>query len=109
MLFAKVNGGAQLHVRTTFSYLANGWTDFAETWYVVRDPLGKRFTKVDVRYVRLRTCSCTQRVRLHVCMCASLLRISGTAGRTALKFGVWLGDQWLCLLHRVGNSALTQM
>ena len=25
-------------------------------------------------------------------MCASLLRISGTAGRTALKFGVWLWE-----------------
>ena len=75
-LFANVHGGTQLHVRlrTPFSYLGIGWTDCAEIWYVVRDPLAKCFTKVDVRYV---------------CMCTSLLHISGMAGRTALKFGVW--------------------
>ena len=46
-----------------FSYLGNGWTDCAEICYVVRDPLAKRFTKADVRYVR--TCSCARRVQLH--------------------------------------------
>ena len=40
-------------------------------------------------HLRVRTCA-----RADVRMCASLLRIPGTAGRTALKFGVWLGDQW---------------
>ena len=30
-LFAYVNGVAQLHVRTPFSYLGNGWTDCAES------------------------------------------------------------------------------
>ena len=46
--FAKVNGGAQLHVYTPFSYLRNGRTDCAKIWYVVRDPLAKLFTRVDV-------------------------------------------------------------
>ena len=60
---------------------------------MVRDPLAKRFTKVDVQ----------GRVR----MCASLLHISGTAGRTALKFGMWIRDQWLSVSNRMGDSALT--
>ena len=81
-------------MRTSFSYLGTGWTDYAEIRCVVIDPLAKRFTEVDVRYVRT---------------CASLLRISGTAGRAALKFGVWLGDQRLCVLLRMGDSALTQV
>ena len=38
--------------RTPFPYLGNGWTDCDEIWCVVRDPLAKRFTEVDVRYVR---------------------------------------------------------
>ena len=61
---------------------------------MVRDPLAKRFTKVDVRYVR--TCTHVQLypegTTARVCMCASLLRISGTAGRTVMIFGVWVGD-----------------
>ena len=74
---------------------------------MVRDPLAKRFTKADVGEVR--TCSCTRRAQPHVCMCTCLFFISGTAGQTALKFGVWLGDKWLCILHRMGDSALTQL
>ena len=48
-----VDGGVQLHVLTCaradvahFSYLGNGWTDCAEIWCVVRDPLARRFTEV---------------------------------------------------------------
>ena len=41
-------------------------------------------------------CSCTC-ARVH-----PLFRISRTAGRTALKLGVWLGDYLLCVLLRVG-------
>ena len=65
---------------STFSYIGNGWTDCAEIWLVVRDPLAWRFTKVDGG------------VQVHVRTCASLFRISGTAGRIALKLGVWLED-----------------
>ena len=34
-------------MRTLFYYLGNSWTDCAELWCVVRDPLVLRFTKVD--------------------------------------------------------------
>ena len=54
------------------------WTDCAEIWYVVTDPLGRRFTEL------------YNGVQLHVHTCASFFRISGTAGGIALKFGVWL-------------------
>ena len=30
-----------------FPYLGSGWTDCAEIWYVVRDPLAWRFTEAD--------------------------------------------------------------
>ena len=71
---------ARAHVRTPFSYLGNGWTDCVEIWYVVGDPLAKRFTEVNGG------------VQMHVRTCAPPFRILGTAGRIALKFGVWLGD-----------------
>ena len=79
---AHVMGGLHLHVRTCicapFPYLVNGWTDCAEIWYLVRDPLAMRFTEVDYG------------VQMHMRTCAPLFRISGTTGRIALKFGVWL-------------------
>ena len=56
-------------MRTRFLYLGSDWTDYAEIWYVAMGPLGKRFTKVDVKYVR--TCSCIRRgtaARVHVCI-----------------------------------------
>ena len=91
MRFAKTKGGVQLHARTSFSYLGNGWTDCAEIWYVVRDQLTKRLTEVEGG------------VQVHVRTCSSLFSISVTAGRTALKFGVWLGDHYLSVLHRMGD------
>ena len=78
---------ARAHVRTRFSCLGNGWTDCAENWYAVRDPLesvlqrsrlAKRFTEVDGG--------------VHVHVRPPPFRISGTAGRIALKIGVWRGD-----------------
>ena len=75
-LFAKVHGGAQLHVSTCaplFRISETAGTDCAEIWYVVRGPLAKRFTKNDVRY--------------------------GTCSRAAC----------MCVLHRMGDSALTQV
>ena len=67
-----------------FPYLVNGWTDCAEIWYVVRDPLAGRFTEVD------------DEVQLHVRTCARFLfRICGMAGRIALKFGVWLETHYI--------------
>ena len=51
----------------------------AEIWCVVRDQLAKRFTKVVVGYI----CTCV-RVR------TALFRISGTAERIALYFGMWV-------------------
>ena len=78
-------GGAHLYVRTcaradvpNVLYLLNGWTDCAEIWCMVRDELAMRFTPL------------MGRVHLHVRTCAPLFRISGTAGRIVLKFGVWL-------------------
>ena len=46
--------------------------------YVARDLLARHFTEVD------------DGAQLHVRTCAPLFRISGTAGRIALKSGVWL-------------------
>ena len=63
-----------------FPYLRNGWTDWAQIGYVVRDPLAWRFTKV------------SGEVQVHVMTCAPLFRIFGTAERIALKLGVWLED-----------------
>ena len=65
----------------SFSYLGNDWTDCAEIWYAVRDPLARRFAEVNggVHNAHARAHACTP------------LRIPGTAGRLALKFGVWLG------------------
>ena len=71
-------GGLHLHLYTCaradvslFPYLGNGWTDSAEIWYVAREPLARLFAKVKGE------------AKLHV-----LFRISETAGRIALKFGV---------------------
>ena len=74
--FKEVGDGVQLHVRITFSYLGNGWTDCAEVSCVVRDPL----------VMRLGTGARTQ-------LCAPLFRISGTAERIVLKLGACLGDR----------------
>ena len=86
MHITHVMSGVHLHVRTCasadvppFPYLGNGWTDCAEIWCVVRDPLAMRFTLL------------RGGVHLHVRTCAPLFRISETAGRIALKFGIWLG------------------
>ena len=57
-------------MRTPFPYLRNGWTDCAEIWYVVRDQLTRQ---------------CKPRM-WYICTCLPLFRISGTAGRIALKF-----------------------
>ena len=74
-----------------FPHFGNGWTDWAEIWFVIRDPLAWRFTKVNGGVqVRVRTR-------------AAVFRISGTAGRIALKRGMWLQDHWLCTLHGMGG------
>ena len=66
-----------LHVRTPFLYLENDWTDCAEIWDVLRDQT-RQFTQI------------TDGVHLHVRTCVPLFRISRTAGRIALKFGMLL-------------------
>ena len=38
----EVNGGIQLHVRTSFRYLGNGWTECTEIWYVVWGSIAMR-------------------------------------------------------------------
>ena len=84
MHITQVMGGVHLHMRTCaradvppFLYLGNGWTDCAEIWCVARDPLAKLFAKVNGgAHLHVRTCP--------------LFRISETAGRIALKFGMWL-------------------
>ena len=40
-----------------FSYLGNGWTECAASWWVLRGPLALRFTK-DRGYPHERTCNC---------------------------------------------------
>ena len=42
-----------------FSYLGNGWADCAEILHVVRDPLARRFTKVDGELCTY-TCTCAR-------------------------------------------------
>ena len=83
MHIIKVMGGVHLHVRTgrvvpPFPHLGNGWTDCAEIWFVVKDPLAWRFTEVNGGE------------QVHVLTCLPLFHISGTVGRIALKLGVWL-------------------
>ena len=87
MHITQVIGGLHLHLRTCaradappFPYLGNDWTDCAEIWFVVRDPLPSRFTKVNGW------------IQVHVRTWAPLFRISGRAGRIVLKLGVWLED-----------------
>ena len=36
-----------MHVRMTFPYLENDWTECAETWCVVRGPLAMSFKRVE--------------------------------------------------------------
>ena len=44
---------------TPFPYLGNGWTDCAEMWCVVRDPLARCFTKVwGGVHLHVLTCAC---------------------------------------------------
>ena len=45
-------------MRTPFRYLGNGWTDCAETWYVVQDQLARQFTQTkDGVHLNVRTCA----------------------------------------------------
>ena len=55
-------------------YLRNGCTDCTGIWCAARNQLDRRFTQVNAR------------VHPQVRTCASPFRISGTAGRIALKF-----------------------
>ena len=71
-------GVHRAYVRTPFPYLGNSWTASAEIWYVVRGQLARQFTKN------------MDGVHPHVCTCVPLFRISGTAGRVALQFGMLL-------------------
>ena len=82
----------RLHVRTCTShvhfcsrlpYLGNGWTDYNETWCVVRDSLGA------LQDIRVGT---PARAHVH-----PPFRISGTVTRIAVKFGAWLGDHYYAL------------
>ena len=63
-----------------FPNLGNGWAGCAEIWFVVRDLLSLRFTKVNGG------------VHVNVRTCAPLFHIWGTAGWIALTLDVWLGD-----------------
>ena len=70
------------HIRTCrcapFLHLGNGWTDCAEILCLIRDPQARLLAKVHGG------------AQLHVRTCAPPFRISETAGRIALKFGMWL-------------------
>ena len=69
---------ARAHVRTLFPYLGNRWTDCTKIWYVVRDQLARQFTQTKGW------------AHLHVSTCLPFFRVSGTAERIALKFGMLL-------------------
>ena len=72
-------------MRKPFPYLRNGWTDCHEIWNVVRDQLARQFSQTtDGVHLRVR-------LRTYV----PLFRISGTAGRIALKFGMLLETSYL--------------
>ena len=74
------------------SYLENGWTDWAEICYVVRDPLVMYFTQTKGG------------AHLHVHTCEPLFRISGTTGRIALKFGVLLDPLTMHFTHAISGG-----
>ena len=78
-------------MRTPFSYLRNGWMDCAEIWYAVRDPLDKRNYREANQLGGLHSLWSGMHARAHVRI---PLRISRTAGRIALKIGVWIGDHY---------------
>ena len=69
-----------------FPYLRN-CTDWAEIWYVVRNPLYRRFTEVD------------DGLHLPVRTCAPISRMSRMIERIAPKFPVRLWDQQQCVLY----------
>ena len=100
MHIPQVMGGVYLHVRTCryapFPHLGNGWTDCAEIWCVVSDPLAMRFTVL------------RGGVHLHVRTCVPFFRFSGPAGRIALKFGMLLGTNQLDRLHKPGWGTLAR-
>ena len=55
MHITQVTGGMHLHVRACarkdvppFPYLGDGWTDCAEIWYVISDPLARFLPKLRV-------------------------------------------------------------
>ena len=70
---------AHAQMLPSIPYLGKGWTDCAEIWCVVRGQLAMRFTLSGMGFI----CTCA-RAR------APLFRISGTAGRIALIFGMLL-------------------
>ena len=90
MHITHVMGGVHLHVRTCicapFLYLGNGWTDCAEIWCVIRDPLARlECLESRVGYI------CTwARADVQI---FPLFRISETGGRISLKFGVLLENR----------------
>ena len=75
---AKIAGAARQHVSTPFSHLENGWTVCADILCMVRDPIAVRFSHAKGEGISV---------------CVLLFRISRTAGRIALKYGVCWGPQ----------------
>ena len=79
MRITQVIGGIDLHVltcaRANVPLFASqeGWADYADIWWVAID-----------KYISSATYKVKVGERLHVC----LFRVSGMAGRIALKFGV---------------------
>ena len=91
MHITQVMGGVPTSARVNvppFPYLGNNWMNCAEIWYVVSDPLARVFTQAK------------DGTQLHV---RTPFHILETAGRIALKFGVWLGYHKLYVLHGMGD------
>ena len=55
-----VGTAARAHVRTSFPYLGNGWSDCTEIWLVVMGPTAMRFiraTTYEWNTLHVRTCA----------------------------------------------------
>ena len=63
-----------VHVRTPFPYLGNGWTDCAGTWCVVRGPLSMRFKGIEEIHTSARV---TVHTFKHICSLLLVHRAKG--------------------------------
>ena len=71
-----------------FPYLLDGWTDYAEIWCVARDPLTVFYSSSRGWGTSPRTFGARATPFLNI------------GNGSVLKFGMWLGAFYLCVLHK---------